>query len=118
MIGNGVWNTWVRRDNALIGLVNRREMSIPSFFAITVTKKLQSLTFACAIPFSPQFKFTTARLLIPVLLFRLARKTFASDVEMVDPEQQLTLLSVLGERLRYKGRRRHIKVQVADDSEV
>ena len=35
--------------------------------------------------FSPQFKLRTARQLILVLLFRLARKHLASEVEILDP---------------------------------
>ena len=51
---------------------------------------------------------TTARLLI-LVMFPTCPKTCASEVQEVDPEPHLNLLSVLGKSLRHDGTSRHVK---------
>ena len=45
-------------------------------------------------------------------------KTFASEVQSLDPAQKLNLLSVLGNPLRHYGTRRDFKFQASDGSEM
>ena len=79
------------------------------------TWDLQSLSFTCAVPFSPQFKLTTARsLTLWFCCYDLpARKQVHLKVKMVDLEQTLNLLSVLGEPPRQYG-----ALQAADGSKI
>ena len=65
----------------------------------------EALTRTCV-----QFKLTTTRLLDSGSMVSTFPKTFASEVYMMDDEQRLNLLGVLGEFLRHHGMRRNVNV--------
>ena len=104
--GKRVWINLVWRDNALTGLVICR--AIPDFdiFAITDTT-LEMNDWHMRSPIVDSGSVVSA-----------CPKILASEVQMVDPEQRLNLLSVLGESLRHHGTRRNVKFQAAECSEM
>ena len=104
------------RDNEFMELVNRREMTRPSSSPLR-TRNRQSVTWTCTLPFSPTLQADDRPIVDSTSVVSNCPNKFASEVRVVDPEQLLNMLIVLGGLLRHSGTRRGVKFR-ADGSEM
>ena len=96
-------------------LVNRREMTRPSSSPLR-TRNRQSVTWTSALPLST-LQTDDRPIVDSTSVVSICPNKFASEVRVVDPEQLLNMLIVLGELLRHSGTRRGVKFR-ADGSET